>query len=62
MKSDLTSIQSCDHLLCQSRFGVRIPNWQTFEIDRKLDIWQLIWFINEEGGVIRTGFDAPYFI
>jgi hypothetical protein len=49
-------------LVCQSRFGVRIPNRQTFEIDHKLDVWQLVWFINEEGGVIMMGFDAPYFI
>jgi hypothetical protein len=48
--------------MCQSTFGARIPNRQTFQIDRKLDVWQLVRFTNGEGGVIRTGFDAPYFI
>jgi hypothetical protein len=28
----------------------------------KLDVWQLIRFIKEEGGAINTGFGAPYFI
>jgi hypothetical protein len=46
--------------LCQSKFVVRIPNWLYLEMDVKLDVWQLIRFINEEGGVKkRTGFDAP---
>jgi hypothetical protein len=60
LKSEITHLCNYDvHYqkdpipLCQSRFGVRIPNRQTFEIDRKLDVWQLIRFIKEEGVKLR---------
>jgi hypothetical protein len=49
--------------LCQSRFGVRIPNRQTFEIDRKLDILVIaLVYIMIEGGVIKAFIVAPCFI
>jgi hypothetical protein len=50
-------------LVCQSRFGVRIPNRQTFEIDRKLDIlFTAPVYIMIEGGVIKAFIVAPCFI
>jgi hypothetical protein len=49
-------------MLCQSRFGVRILNRQTFETDRKLDILvTALVYIMIEGGVIKAFIVTPCF-
>jgi hypothetical protein len=49
--------------MCQSRFGVQIPNRQTFEIDRKLDILVIgLVYMMIEGGVNTAFIVAPHFI
>jgi hypothetical protein len=48
--------------LCQTTFGVRIPNRQTFEIDRKLDILVTALVYIMIGGVIKAFIVALCFI
>jgi hypothetical protein len=50
------------NILCQSRFGVRIPNRQTFETDHKLDILVAALLYIMVGGVIKAFIVAPFFV
>jgi hypothetical protein len=59
----LNKIKNSVRTLCQSRFGFRIPNTQSFEIDRKLDILvTALVYMMIEGGVIKAFIVAPCFI
>jgi hypothetical protein len=56
-------VQIFHSVVSQSRFRVRIPNRQTFEIDRKLDILvTALVYMMIEGGVIKAFIVAPCFI